>query len=106
VVAVSPADYAAEGFLGPLAGLAWQRKWEAEAFRMGGGGYVAPAQRISAYLAGRPGAPSPRARRNGLRVRHLRGDRRRRALGRVGEAASPARRSRSRERALALTVRR
>ena len=56
VVAVSPGDYAAEGFAGPLAGLAWQRKWEAEAFRLGGGGFKAPAQRLAAYLAGRPGA--------------------------------------------------
>jgi hypothetical protein len=57
VVAVGPADFAAEGFEGPLAGLEWQRKWERAAFRLGGGGYRAPAQRISAYLAGRPGAP-------------------------------------------------
>jgi uncharacterized FAD-dependent dehydrogenase len=57
VVAVSPADFAAEGFSGPLAGLEWQRKWEGRAFRLGGGGYRAPAQRLSAYLAGRPGAP-------------------------------------------------
>jgi hypothetical protein len=60
VVAVSPADFAAEGFTGPLAGLAWQRKWEREAYRLGGGGYRAPAQRLSAYLAGRPGAPPGR----------------------------------------------
>jgi len=57
VVAVSQADYAAEGFEGPLAGLDWQRKWERETYRLGGGGYHAPAQRLSAYLAGRPGAP-------------------------------------------------
>ncbi|HET8539265.1 MAG TPA: FAD-dependent oxidoreductase [Anaeromyxobacter sp.] len=57
VVAVSPGDYAAEGFEGPLAGLAWQRKWERAAFRLGGGGYRAPAQRLAAYLARRPGAP-------------------------------------------------
>jgi uncharacterized protein len=56
VVAVSPADFAAEGFVGPLAGLEWQRKWERAAFRLGGGGYHAPAQRLSAFLAGRPGA--------------------------------------------------
>jgi len=56
VVAVSPADYAAEGFDGPLAGLAWQRKWERAAYALGGGGFVAPAQRLSAYLAGKPGA--------------------------------------------------
>jgi uncharacterized protein len=57
VVAVSPADFAAEGFEGPLAGLAWQRKWEAAAYRLGGGGYRAPAQRLSSYLARKPGAP-------------------------------------------------
>jgi uncharacterized FAD-dependent dehydrogenase len=57
VVAVSLADFAAEGFTGPLAGLEWQRKWEREAYRLGGGGYRAPAQRLSAYLAGKPGAP-------------------------------------------------
>jgi hypothetical protein len=56
VVAVSPADFAAEGFEGPLAGLAWQRKWEEAAYRLGGGAYHAPAQRLSAYLAGKPGA--------------------------------------------------
>ncbi len=57
VVAVSPADFAAEGFEGPLAGLEWQRKWERAAFQLGGGGYHAPAQRLSAFLAGKPGAP-------------------------------------------------
>ncbi len=57
VAAVSVADFAAEGFEGPLAGLAWQRKWERAAYQLGGGGFRAPAQRITAYLAGRPGAP-------------------------------------------------
>jgi uncharacterized FAD-dependent dehydrogenase len=60
VTAVSPADFAAEGFEGPLAGLAWQRKWEREAYELGGGGYRAPAQRLSAWLAGRPGEPPGR----------------------------------------------
>jgi uncharacterized FAD-dependent dehydrogenase len=60
VVAISPADFEAEGFTGPLAGLAWQRRWEREAYRLGGGGYHAPAQRLSAYLAGKPGAPPGR----------------------------------------------
>jgi uncharacterized FAD-dependent dehydrogenase len=60
VVAVSPADFAAEGFTGPLAGLEWQRRWEREAYRLGGGGYRAPAQRLAAYLAGKPGAPPAR----------------------------------------------
>jgi uncharacterized protein len=50
VVAVSQKDFAAEGFEGPLAGLAWQRKWEARAYELGGGGYIAPAQRITDYL--------------------------------------------------------
>jgi hypothetical protein len=56
VVAVSPADFAAEGFAGPLAGLEWQRKWERAAYELGGGGYRAPAQRLADWLAGRPGA--------------------------------------------------
>ena len=60
VVAVSPADFAAEGFDGPLAGLSWQRKWERAAYQLGGGGYRAPAQRLSAFLAARPGAPPDR----------------------------------------------
>jgi uncharacterized FAD-dependent dehydrogenase len=60
VVAVSPADFEAEGFTGPLAGLAWQRKWEGAAYRLGGGGYRAPAQRLAAYLAAKPGAPPGR----------------------------------------------
>jgi uncharacterized FAD-dependent dehydrogenase len=60
VVAVSPEDFAAEGFSGPLAGLAWQRKWERAAYDLGGGGYRAPAQRLAAYLAGDRGAPPGR----------------------------------------------
>jgi uncharacterized FAD-dependent dehydrogenase len=60
VVAVSEADFAAEGFSGPLAGLAWQRKWERAAFELGGGAYRAPAQRLSSYLGRRPGAPPER----------------------------------------------
>jgi hypothetical protein len=60
VVAVSLADYAREGFQGPLAGLEWQRKWERAAYALGGGGYRAPAQRLAAYLAGRKGAPPGR----------------------------------------------
>jgi uncharacterized FAD-dependent dehydrogenase len=56
VVAVSPEDFAAEGFTGPLAGLAWQRKWERAAYQLGGGAFRAPAQRLADYLAGRAGA--------------------------------------------------
>jgi uncharacterized FAD-dependent dehydrogenase len=61
VAAVSPEDFAREGFRGPLAGLEWQRKWERAAFRLGGGGYRAPAQRLSDWLAGRPGRPPGRS---------------------------------------------
>lgn len=61
VVSVGPADFAAEGFDGPLAGLAWQRKWERAAFELGGGGYHAPAQRLASWLARRPGAAPPRS---------------------------------------------
>jgi uncharacterized protein len=57
VVAVGPADFAAEGFEGPLAGLAWQRKWEARAYELGGRGYLAPSQRVTDFLARRPGQP-------------------------------------------------
>jgi uncharacterized protein len=57
VAAVSLADFAAEGFEGPLAGLAWQRKWERAAYDLGGGSYRAPAQRLADYLDGRPGRP-------------------------------------------------
>jgi uncharacterized FAD-dependent dehydrogenase len=61
VVQVAPADFAAEGFEGPLAGLAWQRKWERKAFELAGGGYRAPAQRLSAWLGSRPAADLARS---------------------------------------------
>ena len=38
----------------PLAGMAFQRKWERKAFEAGGGDYRAPAQRVGDFLAGRP----------------------------------------------------
>jgi len=72
VAAVSPADFAAEGFVGPLAGLAWQRKWERAAYRLGGGGYRAPAQRLAAYLARKPGtAPGKTSYRPGVTAADL-----------------------------------
>jgi uncharacterized FAD-dependent dehydrogenase len=61
VVAVSPEDFAAEGFEGALAGLEWQRKWERAAYRLGGGGFKAPAQRLASWLAGKPGAAPGRS---------------------------------------------
>ncbi|MEW9572141.1 NAD(P)/FAD-dependent oxidoreductase [Rhodanobacter sp. Si-c] len=49
---IRPADYATYGE-GPLAGIALQRHWEANAFRMGGGDYSAPGQRVGDFLAGK-----------------------------------------------------
>ncbi|WP_424814487.1 NAD(P)/FAD-dependent oxidoreductase [Roseococcus sp. YIM B11640] len=49
VVGITPDDYPG----GPLAGIEFQRHWEAKAFEAGGGGYVAPAQRVGDFLAGR-----------------------------------------------------
>jgi uncharacterized FAD-dependent dehydrogenase len=53
VVSVSVEDFGREGFHGPLAGLEFQRHWEAKAFELGGGKFFAPAQTIPDYLAGR-----------------------------------------------------
>ncbi|MBM3618886.1 MAG: hypothetical protein FJX23_10155, partial [Alphaproteobacteria bacterium] len=51
VVGISPAvDYPD----GPLAGIAFQRKWESAAFVAGGGNYYAPAQRVGDFLRGVP----------------------------------------------------
>ncbi|HTT71119.1 MAG TPA: FAD-dependent oxidoreductase, partial [Anaeromyxobacteraceae bacterium] len=55
VVAVGQADFEAAGLKGPLAGLLWQREWERRAYLLGGGRFMAPAQRITDYLAGRLG---------------------------------------------------
>jgi hypothetical protein len=52
LVGVAPAEF---GGAGPLAGLAFQRRWERAAFRLGGGGHAAPVQRLGDLLAGRPG---------------------------------------------------
>ncbi len=38
---------------GPLAGVELQRELERKAFEVGGGGYVAPASRVSDFVAGR-----------------------------------------------------
>ncbi len=50
VVGITPADYPG----GPLAGIAFQRHWERQAFLAGGGDYRAPAQLVGDFLAGRP----------------------------------------------------
>ena len=50
VVGIDPArDYPGD----PLAGVAFQRHWEAKAFEAGGGRYEAPAQTVGDFLAGR-----------------------------------------------------
>ena len=50
VATVTPEDFGGEG---PLAGIEFQRRLEVAAFLAGGGGHVAPAQRIPDFLAGR-----------------------------------------------------
>jgi hypothetical protein len=55
VATVTPADF---GGPGPLAGIEFQRRLETAAYRAGGGGHVAPAQRISDFLSGRPSSGS------------------------------------------------
>ena len=50
VVGITPDDYPD----GPLAGIAFQRKWESAAFVAGGGTYAAPAQRVGDFIAGVP----------------------------------------------------
>jgi uncharacterized FAD-dependent dehydrogenase len=50
VVGITPADYPGD----VLAGVEFQRKWEARAFELGGRNYRAPGQRVGDFLAGRP----------------------------------------------------
>ena len=50
VVGITPEDYPG----GPLAGVAFQRKWEERAFELGGGDYHAPGQLVGDFIAGRP----------------------------------------------------
>jgi len=58
VVGISPQDYRQDGAAGgpvhPLDGIAFQRHWESRAYELGGGGYLAPAQRVGDFLAGQP----------------------------------------------------
>jgi uncharacterized FAD-dependent dehydrogenase len=49
VVGISPADYPG----GVLAGVEFQRRWEAAAFAAGGGTYAAPGQLVGDFIAGR-----------------------------------------------------
>jgi uncharacterized FAD-dependent dehydrogenase len=55
VVGITPEDYSSgEDPGGPLAGVEFQRRWEARAFELGGGTYDAPGQLVGDFLAGRP----------------------------------------------------
>ena len=54
---VLPADLPGDD---PLAGIALQRSCERAAFELGGGGYVAPAQLVGDFLAGRPSSAGGR----------------------------------------------
>lgn len=49
LVGVGPEDFPGSG---PLAGIDFQRKWEAAAFRLGGGAYRAPVQPVGDFMAG------------------------------------------------------
>lgn len=51
LVGVSPEDFPETG---PLAGIGFQRELESRAFRAGGGGFAAPAQRVEDFLLRRP----------------------------------------------------
>jgi len=53
VVSVAIEDFERQGFRGPLAGLEFQRYWEKKAYELGEGRFLAPAQSIPDYLAGR-----------------------------------------------------
>ena len=50
VVGITPEDYPGD----VLAGVEFQRKWEARAFELGGKNYCAPGQRVGDFLAGHP----------------------------------------------------
>jgi hypothetical protein len=54
VVGIEPKDFGGDIQKNPLAGLDFQRRWEEAAFQAGGGGYLAPAQKVGDFLAGRP----------------------------------------------------
>lgn len=55
LVGVGPDDFAVDeaSAANPLAGVEFQRRMEQAAFRLGGGGYYAPAQTVGDFLAGR-----------------------------------------------------
>ena len=61
VVGIEPEDYRQDGrrdrsVVNPLDGIAFQRALESRAYELGGGGYVAPGQRVGDFVAGRASA--------------------------------------------------
>lgn len=58
VVGIDPQDYRqdgkAQGPVHPLDGIAFQRSWESRAYRLGGGGYVAPGQLVGDFIRRQP----------------------------------------------------
>ena len=55
VVGIEPQDYRQDGrtdssMVNPLDGVAFQRFWESRAYELGGGGYVAPGQRLGDFV--------------------------------------------------------
>ncbi|WP_339374076.1 NAD(P)/FAD-dependent oxidoreductase [Methylogaea oryzae] len=50
VVGITPEDYPGS----PLAGIELQRRWEEQAYKLGGENYQAPGQLVGDFLAGRP----------------------------------------------------
>lgn len=59
LVGVAPPDF---GAAGPLAGIAFQRRLEEAAFRLGGGNFYAPAQRVEDFLSRRASSAFGRVR--------------------------------------------
>ena len=60
LVNVTPEDFGGDG--SPLAGVAFQRRLEAAAYALGGGGCRAPVQRVEDFLARRPSEGPGRVR--------------------------------------------
>jgi hypothetical protein len=59
VVGLEPADVLALGFPGPTGGVALQSMLERRAWESGGGAQVAPAQRLTDFVAGRSSGDLP-----------------------------------------------
>ncbi|MGA1302652.1 MAG: NAD(P)/FAD-dependent oxidoreductase [Cyanobium sp.] len=57
----------------PLAGVAFQRHWEQQAFQAGGESYLAPGQRLADFLADKPSRPSCTAPREVVKGSYLPG---------------------------------